>query len=57
VDLILRDGSQLDDCQLVSTGRLWAKSIWVLWDDVDLFIRLGDVASVRAASAPPEPWP
>jgi hypothetical protein len=57
IDVTLRDGSRLEDCQLVSTGRLWNKSIWVLQEDVDLFIRIGDIALVRAASSRSEAWP
>jgi hypothetical protein len=57
VDLTLRDGSQLEDCDLISIGRLWAKSIWVLREDADLVISVVDILSVRPASAPPQLWP
>ena len=55
VDLILRDGTRLDDCLLVSRGRLWAKSIWVVSDEIDHFIHRRDILSVEASvtAAPP----
>jgi hypothetical protein len=54
IDLILRDGTRLNDCLLVSRGRLWAKTIWVVSDEIDHFIHLRDILSVEA-SAPAAP--
>ena len=50
VDLVLRDGTPLNDCLLVSRGRLWAKSIWVVSDEIDHFIHLRDILSVAASA-------
>jgi hypothetical protein len=50
VDLILRDGTRLNDRLLVSRGRLWAKSIWVVSDEIDHFLHLRDILSVAASA-------
>jgi hypothetical protein len=52
VDLTLRDGTRLEDCDLVSAGRLWAKSIWVVRDEIDHFIHIRDLLSVEARPRP-----
>jgi hypothetical protein len=51
VNVALRDGSRIDDCQLVSTGRTRVASIWLFANDTDTFVALGDVADIWEASA------
>ena len=53
IDLILRDGTRLSDCLLVSRGRLWAKSIWVVSGEIDHFIHLREILSIEASSTAP----
>jgi hypothetical protein len=51
VNVALRDGSRIDDCQLVSTGRTRVASIWLFANDTDTFVALDDVADTWEASA------
>jgi hypothetical protein len=46
VMLSLRDGTVLEDCTLVSVGRLWARTVWLLSGDDDLFIRPYEIADI-----------
>jgi hypothetical protein len=43
VCVALRDGSRIDDCQLVSCGRQAVGSMWVYSNGFDRFVDLGDV--------------
>jgi hypothetical protein len=43
VSLSLRDGSRLDDCQLVSTGRNQVSTLWLFGRGTDTFIPLDQV--------------
>jgi hypothetical protein len=49
VNVALRDGSRIDDCQLVSTGRTRAARIWLFANDTDTFVALDDVADIWEA--------
>ena len=51
VNVALRDGSRIDDCQLVSTGRTRVASIWLFANDTDTFVALDDVTDSWEASA------
>jgi hypothetical protein len=51
VNVALRDGSRIDDCQLVSTGRTRVASVWLFANDTDTFVALDDVADIWEASA------
>jgi hypothetical protein len=51
VNVALRDGSRIDDCQLVSTGRARVASIWLFTNDTDTFVAFEDVADIWEASA------
>jgi hypothetical protein len=42
VSLALRDGSRIDDCQLVSAGRAGAR-MWIFTQGVDVFLSLNDL--------------
>jgi len=46
VSVALRDGSRLDDCQLVSIGRNRAHSIWLVNSGVDIFVGIADVVDL-----------
>jgi hypothetical protein len=51
VGVALRDGSRIDDAQLVSSGRGKVRTLWVFTDGVDAFVRLSDVVDVWEAAA------
>jgi hypothetical protein len=46
VSLALRDGSHIDDCQLISSGRNWARTLWVLARGSDTFVCLDDIVDL-----------
>ena len=43
VCVALRDGTRIDDCQLVSCGRQVVTSMWIYSNGFDRFVDLGDV--------------
>ena len=43
VCVALRDGTRIDDCQLVSCGRQATSSVWIYSNGLDRFVDLGDV--------------
>ena len=49
MDVSLVDGSHLEGCSLVSAGRLWARSLWLVDGETDLFISLDDIVDVTPA--------
>ena len=46
VSLALRDGSRIDDAQLVSSGRGDVRTVWVFTNGMDAFVPLCDVVDV-----------
>ncbi len=46
VSVALRDGSRIDDCQLVSAPRARAATLWLFSNGADLFVDAGDVVDV-----------
>jgi hypothetical protein len=46
VDVALRDGSRIDDCELVSSGRTKAPKLWLFSNGEDVFVARGDVVDV-----------
>ena len=49
VCVALRDGSRVDDCQLVSAGRLPTHTLWLFSNGLDVFIPIGQVLDVWEA--------
>jgi hypothetical protein len=45
----LKDGTLLTDCLVVSVGRLWARSVWLVEADIDLFTRPDQIAGIALA--------
>lgn len=43
VCVALRDGTRIDDCQLVSCGRQTMSSVWIYSNGFDRFVDLADV--------------
>lgn len=46
VSVALRDGTRIDDCQLVSAGRTGTKTLWLFTNGLDVFIPLADVTDI-----------
>jgi len=51
VDVALRDGTRIDDCQLVSSGRRRAQKLWLFVNGEDMFVSHGDVVDVWESDA------
>jgi hypothetical protein len=46
VSVALRNGSRLDDCQLVSAPRAGTATLWLFSNGDDVFVPAGDVVEV-----------
>jgi hypothetical protein len=46
VGIALRDGSRIDDCQLISVGRSGVHSMWIFTQGLDVFLPLNDLIDV-----------
>jgi hypothetical protein len=46
VSVALRDGSRIDDCQLVSIGRNQVRSFWLFSNGCDTFVLLDDIVDL-----------
>ena len=46
VSVALRNGSRIDDCQLVSAPRARTETLWLFSNGDDLFVSLADVVDV-----------
>jgi hypothetical protein len=44
VNVALRDGSRIDDCQLVSAGRRGAQTVWLFMNGMDVFLPVAAIA-------------
>jgi hypothetical protein len=51
VSVAFRNGSRIDDCQLVSAGRATTTTLWLFSNGADMFVSLGDVVDVWEAQA------
>jgi hypothetical protein len=51
VDVALRDGSRIDDCQLVSCGRNRLGSLWLFSNGNDIFVALDDIVDLWERSS------
>jgi len=51
VSLALRDGTRIDDCQLVSAGRTSTETLWLFTNGADVFVSFADVLDVWEAVA------
>ena len=50
VSLALKDGSRIDDCQLISTGRQWTRTLWLFATGSDTFVPLDVVIDLWETS-------
>ena len=46
VSVALRNGSRIDDCQLVCAPRARTETLWLFSNGADLFVSVGDVVDV-----------
>ena len=46
VSVALRDGTRIDDCNLVSSGRRRVKTLWLFADGEDVFVSIDDVVDL-----------
>src|SRR4051812_5436553 len=51
VNVSLRDGNRIDDCNLVSGGRTRVPNLWLFSNGEDVFVDLADVVDVWEADA------
>jgi hypothetical protein len=51
VTVELRDGTRIDDSNLVSGGRRHASTLWLVADGEDVFVPLDDVVEVQETNA------
>jgi hypothetical protein len=49
VSLALKDGSRIDDCQLISAGRNGVSSLWLFATGRDIFVALDNVVEMWEA--------
>jgi hypothetical protein len=49
VTITLVDGTLLRDCVLISVGRGSVRTLWIITEGADMFIRDVDVAEIRCA--------
>ena len=50
VGLAVRGGQRIDDCQLVSTGRGRARTVWVFADGTDSFFSVDEIVDLWEAA-------
>lgn len=46
VSVALRDGSRIDDCQLVSAARATTATLWLFTNGDDVFVPIDDIIDV-----------
>ena len=46
VSVALQGGKRIDDCQLVSAGRVGTATLWLFSNGTDVFVPVGDVLDV-----------
>ena len=51
VSVALRNGSRIDDCQLVSAGRESTATLWLFSNGMDVFVSIGQVLDLWEAPA------
>ena len=55
INIALRDGTRLDDCNLVSGGRNRLDNLWLFVNGEDLFVPRCDVVDIWQTSSD-RPW-
>ena len=54
VNVAFCNGTRIDDCNLVSTGRDRLDTLWLFIDGEDLFVSRSDVVEVWTTADPPQ---
>jgi len=54
VNVTLRDGTRIDDCNLVSSGRNRLDTLWLFIDGEDVFVARSDV--IEVSTTVDTPW-
>lgn len=49
VNVALRDGTRIDDCQLVSGNRPGTETVWLFWNTRDVFVPAHEVVDLWEA--------
>ena len=47
VDVMLTDGTRLTGWTLVSVGRLWARTVWLVDGETDVFVGPDEISDIR----------
>jgi hypothetical protein len=55
VSLALKDGSRIDNGQLISGGRNRARTLWLFAGGSDTFVAIDEIVDLWEASPPPRP--
>ena len=50
VNISLRNGCRIDNCQLVSSGRTYVPHLWLYANGADTFVPLDEVVDMWAAA-------
>ncbi|MGH2667972.1 MAG: hypothetical protein ACRDH5_02415 [bacterium] len=53
VNLAFRDGSRIDDCQLISAGRPGTGTVWIYAQGIDVFLPPTTIVDCWEAAPPP----
>ena len=56
VSVALRDGSRIDDCQLVSASRPGAQTVWLFVDGIDVFLPVAAILEMWEATPTTAEW-
>jgi hypothetical protein len=56
VSVALRDGSRIDDCQLVSASRPGAQTVWLFVDGIDVFLPVAAILGMWEATTTTVQW-
>ena len=51
VSVALRDGSRIDDCQLVFAGRAGTETVWLFSNGIDVFVPVATIVACWEAVA------
>jgi hypothetical protein len=50
VSLALKDGSRIDDCELISAGRNRMRNVWLFTNGTDTFLPTDDIVDLWAVT-------
>jgi hypothetical protein len=56
VNVAFRDGSRIDDCQLLSAGRAGTGTVWIFAQGIDVFLPASTIVDCWEAAPAPNRW-